>query len=43
MKLKFEIPKVVPIYDEKGNIKYYKDDEYVYIPNIKGELINIPK
>ena len=29
-----------PVYDKKGNIKYYQDDEYVYFPH-NGELLDI--
>ena len=29
-----------PVYDEKGNVKYYEDDEYIYVRH-KGELLDI--
>ena len=34
------IQKPQPVYDEKGNVKYYKDDEYIYIRH-NGELLGI--
>lgn len=37
---RFLIEKPKPVYDENGKIKYYQDDEYVYVPH-KGELLSI--
>jgi len=37
---KFLDEKPKPVYDEKGNIKYYEDDEYYYFPH-NGELLDI--
>lgn len=39
MKENYRIPKVTPVYDEQGNVKYYEDDEYFYVEK-KGEFIN---
>lgn len=39
MKSDFSIEKAKPVYDEQGNIKYYEDDEYVYVKH-NGEFIN---
>lgn len=36
----FLVEKPRPVYDEKGNVKYYKDDEYVYVCH-NGELLDI--
>lgn len=37
---KFLVEKPQPVYDEEGNVKYYKDDEYIYIRH-NGELLDI--
>lgn len=36
----FLIEKPKPVYDEKGNAKYYEDNEYIYIRH-NGELLDI--
>lgn len=36
----FIIEKPKPVYDENGKVKYYEDDEYIYVPH-SGELIDI--
>ena len=37
---RFLVEKPQPVYDEKSNIKYYQDDEYVYVRH-NGELLDI--
>lgn len=37
---KFLVEKPQPVYDEKGNVKYYRDDEYIYIRH-NGEFLGI--
>lgn len=36
----FLAEKPQPVYDEKGNVKYYEDDEYIYVRH-NGELLDI--
>ena len=36
----FLAEKPQPVYDENGNVKYYEDDEYIYIRH-NGELLDI--
>lgn len=36
----FLAEKPQPVYDENGNVKYYEDDEYIYIRHNR-ELLNI--
>ena len=37
---RFFAEKPEPVYDERGNIKYYQDNEYAYFQH-KGELLDI--
>lgn len=37
---RFLVEKPKPVYDEKGNIKYYQDSEYVYFQH-NGELLDV--
>ena len=37
---RFLVEKPEPVYNEKGNIKYYQDDEYAYFQHNR-ELLDI--
>ena len=36
----FLVEKPQPVYDENSNVKYYEDDEYIYVRH-NGELLDI--
>lgn len=36
----FKIQKPKPVYDKNGVIRYYKDDDYIYIRH-NGELLDV--
>ena len=38
MKEKIFVEKPQPVYDENGKVKYYEDDEYIYVRH-NGELL----
>ena len=36
----FKIQKPKPVYDENGVIRYYEDDDYIYVRH-NGELLDV--
>lgn len=36
----FKIQKQKPVYDENGVIRYYEDDDYIYVRH-NGELLDV--